>query len=160
MHKFVNRHPFLSFITGTIVLPVLLNLLVGCGGDPACDNGGCGPDPTEDAGTSGDNNPITGKDGGTPDSGDVTTGDAGTPDAGDPCEGWHQVHGTYGCSGVPGDWSGQADVVDDRCQVVCRDSTGHALFALWTDMGGIEATPDGNQLTVKHGSASYPCDRK
>ena len=37
-----------------------------CGGDPACDNGSCDQGP-DDAGTSGDNNPITGKDGGTPD---------------------------------------------------------------------------------------------
>ena len=52
---------------------------IGCGGDPACENGGCGPDP--DAGTNGDGNPITKEDGGTLDGGDVTSGDAGS-DAG------------------------------------------------------------------------------
>ena len=66
-----------EFLFALATLAISATLFIGCGGDPACENGTCDQGP-DDAGTNGDGDPITGKDGGT--DGDVASGDAGSDD--------------------------------------------------------------------------------
>ena len=109
-----------EFLFALATLAISATLFIGCGGDPACENGTCDQGP-DDAGTSGDGNPITGEDGGT-DGGDVTTGDGGS-DTGitDPCKGYEWFNDDFICQGSSITKTCETWAEADVCYAKCTD---------------------------------------
>ena len=141
-----TKHTWRCAVKKTFYIPCLIAIAIivmltesACGGDPACDNGSCDQGP-DDAGTSGDNNPITGKDGGTPDSGDVTNSDAGS-DAGpsDPCKehndklggDYYTLKGDFLCDSGGGPWDRTCSTTNDTeyksCRLTCDGSFSYLV---------------------------------